>query len=111
MAGVIEALGIDLNELTVPVRALMKELRSHLRQPQRQHAATGSPSAVPDFFGGHEGKLNGLYEISRQLDRARKAKVASLMSSHRAWISIRCLRSRRAMAQWRISSTIPTPAS
>ena len=34
--------GYYLNELTVPVRALMKRgLRNHFRQPQRQHAATG----------------------------------------------------------------------
>jgi hypothetical protein len=34
--------GYYLNELTVPVRALMKGgLRNHLRQSQRQHAANG----------------------------------------------------------------------
>ena len=34
--------GYYLNELTVPVRALMKEwLRNHLRQPERQRAPSG----------------------------------------------------------------------
>ena len=68
--------GYYLNELTVPVRALMKEgYEITFANPKGNTPQMDVHSAVPDFFGGGRGQASGLSEIPRHPDRAQKSNA------------------------------------
>ena len=59
--------GYYLNELTVPVRALMKEgYEITFANPTGNTPQVDVHSEVADFFGGDAAKLAGLYAIPRR---------------------------------------------
>ena len=63
MSKVYAGAGYYLNELTVPVRALMKEgYEITFANPKGNTPQMDVHSAVPDFFGGR-GQASGLFEI------------------------------------------------
>src|SRR6202041_1122410 len=49
------------------------ELRNHLRQPQRQHAANGCPFSCSRLLRWRRGQASGLSKIPRHPDRAQKS--------------------------------------
>jgi hypothetical protein len=74
--------GYYLNELTVPVRALMKNgYEITFANPKGNTPQMDVNSATAMFFGGDEAKLQGLSTLSRELDWAQKP--SSYLGCHR----------------------------
>ena len=68
--------GYYLNELTVPVRALMKEgYEITFATPKGNTPQVDVHSEVADFFGGDAAKLAGLYVIPRRPDWAQRSNT------------------------------------
>ena len=73
--GCYKGAGYYLNELTVPVRALMKEgYEITFANPKGNAPQVDVHSEVADFFGGDAAKLRGLYVIPRRPDWAQRSK-------------------------------------
>ena len=68
--------GYYLNELTVPVRALMQEgYEITFSNPKGNTPQMDVNSAVPGFFGGDEAKLQDYLKIPREPDRSQKSNA------------------------------------
>jgi len=68
--GCYRGAGYYLNELTVPVRALMQEgYEITFSNPAGNTPQLDLHSAVPDFFGGDEGKLHDYFRFRDSLDQ------------------------------------------
>jgi len=81
--------GYYLNELTVPVRALMKEgYEITFANPKGNTPQMDVNSAIAQFFGGDEAKLQDYLKFR-----------VSRMSSHRAWINMTLFSSPAATAR------------
>ena len=64
--GCYRGAGYYLNELTVPVRALMEEgYEITFSNPKGNTPQLDLHSAVPDFFGGDEAQAPRLFQIPR----------------------------------------------
>ena len=91
--------GYYLNELTVPVRALMKEgYEITFANPKGNTPQVDVHSEVADFFGGDAAKLQD-YMLFRDGLTGLRDPSASRMSSHRAWINMTLFSSPAAMAR------------
>ena len=91
--------GYYLNELTVPVRALMKEgYEITFANPKGNTPQMDVHSAVADFFGGDEARLRDYLEFRDSLTGS-KIELASRMSSRRAWVDMTLFSSPAAMAR------------
>ena len=75
--------GYYLNELTVPVRALMKEgYEITFANPKGNAPQLDLHSAVPDFFGGDEGKLNDYMRFRDSLTGLEKpSRISDVIAS------------------------------
>jgi putative intracellular protease/amidase len=75
--------GYYLNELTVPVRALMKEgYEITFANPKGNTPQLDVHSAVPDFFGGDEGKLQDYLKFRDSLTGLRNpARISDVIAS------------------------------
>jgi putative intracellular protease/amidase len=75
--------GYYLNELTVPVRALMKEgYEITFANPKGNPPQLDLHSAVPDFFGGDEAKLNDYMRFRDSLTGlAHPSRIADVIAS------------------------------
>src|ERR1700754_823014 len=70
--------GYYLNELTVPVRALMNEgYEITFANPKGNTPQLDLHSAVPDFFGGDEARLQNYLKFRDTLDGLRSPKRIS----------------------------------
>jgi putative intracellular protease/amidase len=91
--------GYYLNELTVPVRALMKEgYEITFANPKGNTPQLDVNSAIAQFFGGDEAKLQDYLKFRDSLT-GLKIQLVSRMSSHRAWINMTLFSSPAAMAR------------
>jgi hypothetical protein len=91
--------GYYLNELTVPVRALMKEgYEITFSNPKGNTPQMDVTSATAGFFGGDEAKLQDYLKFRTPLPGS-KIQLVSRMSSHRAWINMTLFSSPAAMAR------------
>ena len=96
---VYEGAGYYLNELTVPVRALMQEgYEITFANPEGNTPQMDVHSAVPDFFGGDEARLQDYLKFRDTLTGS-KIQLVSPMSSHRAWINTTLFSSPAAMVR------------
>ena len=96
---VYKGAGYYLNELTVPVRALMGEsYEITFANPKGNTPQMDVHSAVPDFFGGSEAKLQDYLKFRDSLT-GLKIQIGSRMSSRRALISMTRFSSPGAMAR------------
>ena len=92
--------GYYLNELTVPVRALMKEgYEITFANPKGNAPQVDVHSEVADFFGGDAARLQDYMLFRDGLAGAREIQSASRMSSHRAWINMTLFLSPAATAR------------
>ena len=76
--------GYYLNELTVPVRALMGEgYEITFANPKGNTPQLDVNSAVPDFFGGDEAKLQDYLKIPRHPDLGLKnpTRISDVIAS------------------------------
>jgi hypothetical protein len=91
--------GYYLNELTVPVRALMKDgYEITFANPKGNTPQMDVHSAVADFFGGDEARLQDYLKFRDTLTGS-KIQLVSRMSSHQAWINMTLFSSLAAMAR------------
>lgn len=96
---VYKGAGYYLNELTVPVRALMKDgYEITFANPKGNTPQMDVHSAVPDFFGGEEVKLQDYLKFRDTLTGLNN-QLVSRMSLRRAWISMTLFSSPADMAQ------------
>ena len=95
MARFIPAPATIPNELTVPVRALMKEgYEITFANPKGNTPQLDVHSAVADFFGGDEAKLQDYLKFRDTLTGGLKIQPVSRMSC-RAWINMTLFSPRR----------------
>ena len=75
--------GYYLNELTVPVRALMQEgYEITFANPKGNTPQLDLHSAVPDFFGGSEARLHDYFEFRDNLTGLRNpTRIADVVAS------------------------------
>ena len=91
--------GYYLNELTVPVRALMQEgYEIAFVNPKGNTPQMDVHSAVPDFFGGDEARLQDYLKFRDSLTEL-KIQLVYRMSSRPAWINMTLFSSPAAMAR------------
>lgn len=91
--------GYYLNELTVPVRALMSEgYEITFANPKGNTPQLDVNSAIAQFFGGDEAKLQDYLKFRDSLT-GLKIQLAFRMSSPRAWINMTLFSSLAAMAR------------
>ncbi len=92
--------GYYLNEVTVPVRALMKEgYEITFANPKGNTPQVDVHSEVVDFFGGDAAKLQDYMLFRDGLTWAQRSNSHQRMSSHRAWINMTLFSFRAAMAR------------
>ncbi len=92
--------GYYLNELTVPVRALMKEgYEITFANPKGNAPQVDVQFSGRRFLRRGRGQASGLSKIPRRPDWAQKIQLVSRMSSHRAWINMTLFSSPAAMAR------------
>ncbi len=81
--GCYRGAGYYLNELTVPVRALMQEgYEITFANPKGNTPQLDLHSAVPDFFGGDEAKLQDYFKFRDSLTGLRNpARISDVIAS------------------------------
>ena len=81
--GVYKGAGYYLNELTVPVRALMEEgYEITFANPKGNTPQLDLHSAVPDFFGGDEARLQDYFKFRDSLTGLRNpSRISDVVAS------------------------------
>jgi hypothetical protein len=94
--GCYRGAGYYLNELTVPVRALMQEgYEITFSNPKGNTPQLDLHSAVPDFFGGDEARLQDYFKFRDSLTGLKKSNAHLGCRCIRPGSIRRCFRPRR----------------